>query len=512
MAYTNLVPAIDGYPLDHIGSLANVLIIAYAISRYQLLDTKLVLRKGLVYSSLTVLLTTMYLVMLFGLQNFFQGWLGYSSLVLVTAFAVAVAVLFNPLRNFIQKWIDRFFYRETYDYRQMLLNFSNKISNVLDLGELAQTILEPIVAAMQAKQAALLFPDEESGEFNTRFVQQDSKEEPRTKLRLFSDSPLVNWLAVQGTALRRQSIDLIPQFKGLWEVERVALNALGVELLCPIRSKGNLIGILSLGKKQSGSLYSDDEVNLLMTMANEAAVAVENARILDNVQNQQQQVQQLLTQVVLAQEEERNRISIDLHDSVAQWLVAASYRVQTFSHVLAGDKDNKVRDELADMENTLDKSVKELRRVVIGLRPPALDELGLTHALRQSLEDLKADGPSCKFSVTGTPSRLPSSMEIAVYRIVQEALTNIRKHANASKVNLRLQFQEDKLLVEVHDNGKGFDPSQTLNSAVSVGHIGLLGMKPRAEMLGGDFKIKTTEGMGTTITLNLPIPARVEER
>ena len=103
-------------------------------------------------------------------------------------------------------------------------------------------------------------------------------------------------------------------------------------------------------------------------------------------------------------------------------------------------------------------------------------------------------------------------MEIAVYRVVQETLTNIRKHANATKVNLNLQFQEDKLLVEIRDNGEGFDLSRTLDSAISVGHVGLLGMKQRVEMLGGDISIKTGEGMGTVITLSLLIQPQVEER
>jgi len=507
-----MIPSVAGLPLDHIGSLANALIIAYAIQRYRLLDIKLVLRKGLVYSSLTVSLTALYLLLLFILQMFFHDWLGYSSLALAGGLALLVALLFNPLRNLVQKWIDRFFYRETYDYRRMLLNFSTKVSNVLDLSELAQSMLDLVVKAIHVKQAALLFPEIEGGDFNTRFVQQATKEEPFAKLRLVNDNPVVTWLATEGNVFRREFIDTIPQFKGLWEVERIALNALGVELLCPIRSKGSLIGILALGKKQSDSPYSDEETDLLMTMANEAAIAVENASMLDSLKSQQLQVEQLLAQVVLAQEEERNRISVDLHDSVAQWLVATSYRMQTLSHGLSGDEGANARGELADMESTITKSLKELRRVVVGLRPPALDELGLTHALRQSLDDLKADGLDCKFSQVGTPARLPSSMEITAYRVVQEALTNIHKHANATKVNLRLQFQEDKLLIEIRDNGQGFDRSQTLGSAISVGHIGLLGMKQRAEMLGGDIKIKTGEGKGTTIILGLPIHSQVEER
>ena len=118
----------------------------------------------------------------------------------------------------------------------------------------------------------------------------------------------------------------------------------------------------------------------------------------------------------------------------------------------------------------------------------------------------------CKFSVVGTPFRLPSSMEIAVYRVVQETLSNVRKHAQASTVNLRLHFQENRLLVEIRDNGKGFDLNQTLDSAIRVGHMGLLGMKQRAEMLGGNVNIKTSEGVGTAITFSIPVLPQREER
>ena len=233
--------------------------------------------------------------------------------------------------------------------------------------------------------------------------------------------------------------------------------------------------------------------------------------MLDSMKSQQLQVEQLLGQVVLAQEEERNRISIDLHDSVAQWLVAVSYGIQTFRHALPEKKVEKARSELGDMESTITKSLKELRRVVVGLRPPALDELGLTHAIRQSLDDLTTDGIVCNFNRSGQPFRLPSSLEIAVYRVVQEAMTNVRKHAGATKVWLNVEFHEDELMVEIRDNGQGFNLAQTLDSAISVGRLGLLGMKQRTEMLGGDMNIRTSEGHGTDITFSFPVLSRKEE-
>ena len=511
LGLTTLHPSLDKYPLDYIGGTLNAFLITYAILRYQLLDIKVVLRKGLVYSGLTIFLSTVYLLSIYAIQLFFQDKLGSASLALVIATALVIALLFSPLRDIFQRWIDRVFYHDTYDYRQMLLDFSNKVNNVLDLNELQQTILEPIVESMHVKRAALLFPEVGTGDFKVRFVNQSNHEETFSKLKFLNDNPVITWLSDKGDVLRRNLIDIMPQFKGMWEVEKTTLDALGVQLLCPVKSHGRLIGVLALGEKQSGTSYSDEEADLLKTMSNEAAVAIENARMLDNLKIQQLQVEQLLGQVVLAQEEERNRISIELHDSVAQWLVAVSYGIQSFRHELPDKEVEKARSELSDMEGTVTKSLKELRRVVVGLRPPALDELGLIKTIRQSLDDLAADGIVSDYNQTGKSFRLPSSIEIAVYRIVQESLINIRKHANATKVALSVKYNPDELNLEIRDNGQGFNLVQTLDSAIAVGHLGLLGMKQRAEMLGGNMNIKTGEGTGTTVSVNFPVNSQMEE-
>jgi signal transduction histidine kinase len=508
---TGLHPSLSKYPLDYIGGVLNAILITYAILKYQLLDIKVLLHRGLVYSGLTIGLSTIYLLSIYAIQLFIQDKLGSTSLALVVAIALIIALLFSPLRDIFQRWIDKVFYHDTCDYRQMLLDFSNKVNNILDLNELQQTLLEPIVESMHVKRVALLFPEVGTGDFNVRFVDKSSNEEPFSKLRLLNDNPIITWLGDKGDVLRRNLIDIMPQFKGMWEVEKTTLDVLGVELLCPIKSHGKLIGVLALGEKHTGKPYSDEESDLLKTMSNEAAVAIENARMLDNLNTQQLQVEQLLGQVVLAQEEERNRISIELHDSVAQWLVAVSYGIQSFKHVLPGKAVAKVRSELSDMEGTITKSLKELRRVVVGLRPPALDELGLTNAIRQSLDDLTADGIEGKYNQAGQPCRLPSSIEIAVYRVVQESLINIRKHAKATEVALNVEFNPDEMSLEIRDNGRGFNLTQTLSSAISVGHLGLLGMKQRAEMLGGNMNIRTGEGTGTTVSFNFPVNSRMEE-
>ena len=506
-----LHPSLYQYPLEYTGGVLNGAFILYVLIKYQLFDNKAVTQKGIVYSGLTIVLSTTYLLSIYGIQLFFLDRLGYTSFAVVAATALFIALLFSPLKDIFQRRIDKVFYHDTYNYRQMLLDFSNKVNNVLDLNGLQQTILQPIVESMHVKRAALLFPEVGTGDFKVRFVNQSDDEDTFSRLRFLNDNPIITWLSDKGEVLRRNLIDIIPQFMGMWEVEITTLDVLGVELLCPIKSQGKLVGILALGEKQSGTSYSDEEADLLKTISNEAAVAIENARMLDNLKTQQLQVEQLLGQVVLAQEEERNRISIELHDSVAQWLVAVSYGIQTFRHGLPAKGIEHAHSELSEMEGTITKSLKELRRVVVGLRPPALDELGLTNAIRKSLNDLEADGIAGEYNQAGEPCRLPSSVEIAVYRVVQESLMNIRKHAKATNVALNVEFNPHEMVLEICDNGKGFNLAQTLDSAISVGHLGLLGMKQRAEMLGGNMNIRTGEGTGTTISFNFPVNSRMEE-
>ncbi len=509
--FYGITPLARGYPVAHVGALFSACILTYAVMKYELISINSVLRRGLGWASLFVLGAGAYLLVFYLLHFLFDFEVKPISSVIATLAAAAVAILIYRLRPIFLGMVDQLFYRGTYPYRQTLLSFNIKMSNIINLNELADEMLPTIVKALRTSRAQLLFENSSSGDFTTQFAYPKVEGKLSDGPKFNQGNPVVTWLEKEAGPLDLKQIDFIPQFKGLWQTEKEKLVVFNLEFLCPIKSRGKLIGILALGKKLSDTPYSQEDLEMIINMASQAGIMIENARMFDILRKQQIQVQQILAQSVLAQEEERQRISIDLHDSVAQWLAGASYHAQTADALLSRSGSEEVRGELATVENTIDKSLKELRRVVIGLRPPALDELGLDHALRQSLEDLKSDGLICKFSEVGTRTRLSSSVEIAIYRLVQEALSNIRKHAHATKVNLRLQFRKDTLLVEIRDNGKGFDLSQTLDSAIAVGHMGLLGMKQRAEMLGGDIKIRTGEGAGTTLILSLPIQPQEEE-
>jgi len=271
------LPPFPKYPIEHVGHLANALIITYAIMRYKLLDIKLLARKGLAYSSVVVFITASYLLMLLGLHYFVRNWTNSASLAAILAMAFVMAMLFNPLRALVQKGVDRLFYMETYEYRQLVLTFARRMSNVIDLDELAEAMLKPIAKAVNATQASLLLP--RNDDFGSEFAERLVEAEPIMPIKLGKDSPVVNWLAREDEPLSRELIDIAPEFKGLWEVERNTIEGVDIELLVPMKSKGKLVGILALSKKESGGQYSSDDIDLVTTLVHEAAVAIENAQL-----------------------------------------------------------------------------------------------------------------------------------------------------------------------------------------------------------------------------------------
>jgi signal transduction histidine kinase len=322
---------------------------------------------------------------------------------------------------------------------------------------------------------------------------------------------VVEWLTREGQALDAERVQVEAMFKGLWQTEQEELGRLDAALLCPLKGQGKLIGILGVGWRASRKPYSRDDAELLMTMAAEAALTVENARILDQLRREQQRVEWLLAQTVRAQEEERKRVSMELHDSVAQWLVGASYRIQALRAQLARGSGGETLADLREIQETTEESIKELRAVIAGLHPPDLEEMGFVPALRQTVEVLAKDGATGRLRVEGAPVRLPAETELAVYRIVQEAMNNIRKHARASRVEALLRFGGEGLRLEIADDGQGFDLARSLEGGLSAGHMGLQSMRHRAGSLGGTLEIQTERGMGTRITLAFPLPEPAAE-
>jgi diguanylate cyclase (GGDEF)-like protein/putative nucleotidyltransferase with HDIG domain len=271
------IPPLPKFPLHQIGHFCNALVITYAIMKYQLLDIKLVIKRGLVYSGVTVFITAIYLLLLSFIHNLVGNWFSTLGIGAIIGSAVIMAWLFNPLKTAAQKGVDKLFYGKSYEYRQMVRSFTQRMGNVLELRELAEAMLQPITKAVHAAQASLLISDGNS--FNAQFAERQNTDEPVIPIKLRADSVIVNWLTKKNQPLSREQIDVIPEFKGLWQTDMDKLDAAETELLFPMRSRDNLIGILAVSKKEPSGFYSRDDVELLNTLAHEAAVTIENAQL-----------------------------------------------------------------------------------------------------------------------------------------------------------------------------------------------------------------------------------------
>jgi len=380
-----------------------------------------------------------------------------------------------------------------------LFEVSKTLMSEVELGKLFDVILDIVWGETEADSVSLMLFDETQQELDVVAIIDPSQNWGNGKEKLSQE--LAGWVAKTEKPL------MLTEETSISHHLRRAMAEMGVSsVLClPLVVKGKVIGVLT-SSKRAGSPFTRSDLELLSILCGQAAIAIENARLFSRVKTQQTRVEQLLKQVLLAQEQERQRISLEIHDGAAQWMVGASYRLQALSRLLVKSKLSQSLGELSEVKGVVDQSIDELRRVIFDLHAPDLNELGLLGALQRNLQKFERDaGISCSFRVEGTSRTLPAILEITVYRIAQEALANVRKHAQATRVDVVLCFKEDNLCLEIRDNGKGFDLSKALNGSRPDGHLGLSSMKGRAEALGGAIDIETGAGTGTTVALTLPL-------
>ena len=273
----NFSPLLKPYPIDMMNTL-NAFLIAYAIFRYQLLDISVIIRKGLLYSLLTATIGIVYFLVVFFALNLFHFVVGYQVFLLSLFLAALTAVAMQPLRDWMQAWLDKWFFREKYDAGLMLRRLSHTAASVLQLDRLTQMILADITSTMHISSAAFFIIDEKGGGYRLR-AYSGAEPVPASPSLFRVDSPICVWLAGYQTSLSSRVLDMDPSFIGLWAREREDLNRMQAELLVPLMTRGKLIGILLLGPKLSEATYSSEEQLVLDTLANQTAVAVENARL-----------------------------------------------------------------------------------------------------------------------------------------------------------------------------------------------------------------------------------------
>ncbi|GEM_PF-1068329 len=276
-------------------------------------------------------------------------------------------------------------------------------------------------------------------------------------------------------------------------------------MLCaPLIVKGEIVGVINQVKSQTNSSFKPSDAAFTSLLTRQFGMGMENDALSADMRTQQNYVGKLLKEIGSAQTNERRRVATEIHDGVAQWLVGAALDISACHQLISCNQLDDVGDSLLRVKETLQNSIRELRRAIADLRPELLIRLGLVNAITQSIEALKMEGIECVLKLDGPTPRFDKAVETNVYWILQEILSNIHKHAQATSVSILLQNSEDRFTVVIEDDGIGFDLDSVNNSGVILEHVGMVGMRERAELLCAKLTIVSTRGKGTKACLTLP--------
>ena len=288
-------------------------------------------------------------------------------------------------------------------------------------------------------------------------------------------------------------------------LDKVQHDSDGYCLYVPMAARGEAIGVMAIGRLDRGVTCQQSDIEFLCTLCGQSAVAIANARLIENLQRKQTEVEGLLKKVVNTAENERLRLSLDLHDGPIQTIVASQLELKTCSLYVSRNKLDEAEAKMESTMTALGESVRDLRRIVRDLNPPSVSRQGLIAGIQEYVASVeKNDGIECKFEVSGPEGVLDTSMERGIYYVIREALTNVRKHSGASKVRVSIKTATGKLIISIADNGRGFDTS-AIDVDSDDGHIGIRSMKERTRIMNGTINVESKLGEGTVVLLAVPI-------
>lgn len=434
LAFPHVQLVLAAHTIFFVSVLLVPLSIGIAIMRYRLWDIDILVNRTLVYGALTALVVGLYVLIVGSLSALLQ----VSGNLLVSLIATGViAAIFQPLRERLQRGANRLLYGERDDPYRVLSNLGQRLGQATTPGALLPNVVETIVQALKVPYAAIAL--KQGDELKT------------------------------AASYGRPGGDLVS---------------------LPLVYQGEAIGDMALSPRAPGESFSKGDMALLQNIAHEAGIAARAVQLTADLQHSRERL-------VTAREEERRRLRRDLHDGLGPVLGALTLKLDAARNLLATNPEAADR-ILLDLKAQSQGAVADIRRLVYELRPPALDDLGLASALRQHANQIsRLNGLPITVEMPETLPALPAAVEVAAFRIVQEGLTNVVRHAKATRCLVRIAIN-GSLDIEISDDGVGLPPDRQTG-------IGLISMRERAEELGGSFVAGAGPEGGTRIRARLPL-------
>lgn len=482
----------------------------YSIFRHRLAKSDVVFSRAAVYYLLTILFLTAFVTVVALVNRFVVSsavhWPSISA-----ALSVALLLLFSPLKRGLEKLLAWVLYGNEITYTSLIGQLAESLAITLDRETLRRLLLEDLPAALRVSRCGLYLRNADN-DLDLSPLHDRAPEDGAPSV-VPTDGALADLLAASNGPMRRE--ELSKRVKGLdlsAEEARLVAQA-GWAYWLPLVSGGVLHGILLVGQKKDGEYFASEDERILATVAHQAAIAVHNLNLMEEVQAGREQLSQAHRQLLTAREREQRRLARELHDEALQSLLGLTFQLASEKRAL-GNGDGRLDLEehgeaLEGIRSGVLAVVRQLRALVGEMRPAGLEEMGLTEAIGSYVDHLEQEGgagtPEIRLRLSGDAARIPSPAAICLFRTAQEALRNSVRHAGAKSIELWLHVREHQAELVVEDDGVGFQVPAHFSELANDGHYGVVGMAEQAAWAGGTLKIHSEPGKGTEIRVLIPL-------
>jgi len=445
----------------------------YATAHHNLFGIDRLLNRTLIYAILSLGLFVLYVGPLALLFRYLPGAVSEAALaqaLLVTLVTLLVGLTFDRLRTLVQKWVDTLFYGGWYDYPGVVETVSDALARSLEREQLAHVLGCQVPRLMQLAGAQLVIGERDA-------------------------SP---------TCAPGDESDV-------GEVAPAAAPGPVRSLSFPLTFDGQVRGRWIVGPRRDGEDFSPADRRILHTLARQAELTLNKVLLVERLRRRVDEIRAVQQQLLRSREEERARLARDLHDGPIQALVGLNLALGLLTDAWddGAARAGSTAEAMGAMRAEVRGLLAELRLVCAELRPPMLDTLGLGAAVRALVEEWSAQhGVAVDLDLPADAAvrSLPEDVAVNLYRVVQEALANVARHAAAHRVTVCLTRQNPGLTLTVRDDGQGFCVPDDLHRLVAQGHFGLVGLGERVELIGGRWVVESAPGKGTLLLLVWPKP------
>ena len=521
---TDYLPALglNIYPLGIVANILFGVLTTFAVIRYQLVEVRSMLRRGFTYSVLSSTIFAAYGTIFFIFSIVFRNQTTSASIVAAVGALILMTIVLPPAIGRVQRWVDRLFFRERYDHLEALQRFTSETRDISDFAGLANSLTNTVSLAMQANWVVLLLPKPESEDFEQP---EETYDPDLPELCIRRTSPIARWLAKNDRALQIQDLELDPYLLALGDASRMTFQRAGAQIFVPLKAKGELTGILVLGPRLVEAGYTRGDIELLATVARQAAIIIENARLYNQEMARLAELEQLET------------LKSTLLRTVSHELKSPLTAIKTSVDLLSSNDHQLEEKTKARLMRALRSGVDRFERLV----DESLDYAQMQSAqleLRLELTDLSkiADdamglvGPAINAKrQIATVDISPNLPELLVdVRRIERVFLNLLSNANkyapvGGEISLRIWQEGTKIVAEVSDNGIGipeeeqehlfhefYRGNQADRQDTPGTGLGLSISRYLVELHGGEIDFKRGPAAGATFYFTLPVASALE--